>query len=311
MRTPVRATHLLFAGLALVASAAAVLAAQPGTATLLISAQQLAREIKDPSLVVLHVGPKDDYDAGHVPGARLVLPQDLAATPTPGAPTLELPDAADLRARLEKLGVGDRSTIIVVAGADWASPSTRVVWTLQAAGLGARTRWLDGGNEGWKRAGLAVSKDVPTAPAPGTLTLPEDRSVVVDHAWVQSRLGTPGFRLLDARVPAFYEGAGMTDSRGVKHAAGHIPGARNVPFNTLFNDSLQLRPRDVLQRIFTDAGVQQGDTVVAYCHIGQQATVVLFAARLLGHPVKLYDGSFTDWDARKLPIENPTAPREP
>ena len=50
----------------------------------------------------------------------------------------------------------------------------------------------------------------------------------------------------------------------------------------------------------TDPGLwrlcsKQGETVVAYCHIGQQATAVIFGARLLGHLVLLYDGSFQDW----------------
>jgi thiosulfate/3-mercaptopyruvate sulfurtransferase len=44
--------------------------------------------------------------------------------------------------------------------------------------------------------------------------------------------------------------------------------------------------------------------VIAYCHIGQQATVVYFAARLLGREARLYDGSWDDWSRRlELPIE--------
>jgi thiosulfate/3-mercaptopyruvate sulfurtransferase len=31
----------------------------------------------------------------------------------------------------------------------------------------------------------------------------------------------------------------------------------------------------------------------------------LFAARSLGHPVLLYDGSYQDWARRGLPIDNP------
>ncbi len=307
MKHFVRAIALLAAAL-LPTSA---ISAQAQGDMLVVSPQQLLKELGQPNLVLLHVGPKDDYDAGHVPGARYVTVQQVAAAPVPGAPALELPDEADLRARLEQLGIGNDSRIVVIPGADWGSPSTRMVWTLQAAGLGARTRLLQGGNEAWKRAGLAVTTDAPAAPLAGKLTLAANRSIVADHAWVQSRLGTPGFHLLDARLPVFYEGAGMTDSRGVKRTAGHIPGARNVPFNSLMNDSLQFLPRETLRRIFADAGVQQGDTVVAYCHIGQQATVVLFAARLLGNPVKLYDGSFAEWESLKLPVQNPTAPREP
>lgn len=282
-----------------------------GGSSLLVSARQLSRELANPALVLIYVGPKEDYDAGHVPGARFVEMQDLAAAPAPDRPKLELPAETDLRERLEKLGISDKSNIVVIPGADWGSPATRVVYTLQAAGLGSRTRLLEGGSGGWKRAGLATSTVVPAAAAPGKLTLKADRSIVVTHDWVQARLGTPGFHLIDARAPMFFEGPGMTDPRGMQHAAGHIPGAHNIPFNTLFNDSLEFLPRAELQRHFADAGVQPGDTVVAYCHIGQQATVVLFAARLTGHPIKLYDGSFTEWDSLKLPIENPTAPKQP
>ena len=45
--------------------------------------------------------------------------------------------------------------------------------------------------------------------------------------------------------------------------------------------------------------------------VGQQATMVLFGARLLGHPIRLYDGSMNDWETRKLPLENATAPKPP
>ena len=48
--------------------------------------------------------------------------------------------------------------------------------------------------------------------------------------------------------------------------------------------------------------------MIGYCHIGQQATAMLFAARTLGYRVVLYDGSFEDWSRRGLPIDNPAAP---
>lgn len=287
---------------ALAAAATAALITLQGAQApqLLVTPQQLARELSDPSLVLLQVGPPDDYDAGHIAGARLIQMQDLAAPRDESKPSLELPDEAELRSRLEKLGIGDDSKVVVIPGADWGSPATRIVWTLQTAGLGQSTRLLDGGSTAWKRAGLPLTNAKPAAARPGRLTRAADRSVVVDHEWMQAHLGKPGVRIIDGRAPMFYSGPGMRD-----HAAGHLPGARNIPFNTLMDDSLKVLPRAELQRIFAEAGVQHGDTVAAYCHIGQQATVVILAARILGHPVRLYDGSYTDWEKRKLPVENP------
>jgi thiosulfate/3-mercaptopyruvate sulfurtransferase len=50
--------------------------------------------------------------------------------------------------------------------------------------------------------------------------------------------------------------------------------------------------------------VKKGDRVVSYCHIGQQATVVYFAARYLGYDARMYDGSFEEWSRNtELPVE--------
>jgi thiosulfate/3-mercaptopyruvate sulfurtransferase len=277
---------------------------------LLLTPAQLNRELRDPRLVLLYAGPREDYDAGHIPGARFVELRDMAAPPAAGALALELPDEAELRQRLEKLGLSDNSRIVVTFGADWVSPSTRVVLTLQAAGLGANTRFLDGGTRAWKRAGLPLTTTEPVAATPGKITVAGDRSMIVDYRWIQAREKSPRVQLIDARTPVFYEGPGM-EAQGRRHEAGHIAGAKNLPFNTLNDDSLQFLPLAELRKKFADAGVQPGDTVAAYCHIGQQATVVILGARLLGHPVRLYDGSMNDWEARKLPLVNPTAPKPP
>lgn len=283
--------------------------AQSGPA-LLVTPAQLNAEMRDPRIVLLYVGPREDYNAGHIAGARFIGMEEVAADSRPGGLSLELPDEADLRQRLEKFGISDNSKIVVTFGADWMSPSTRIVWTLQTAGLGAQTRYLDGGTRGWKRAGFPLTTAEPAAATPGHITVAADRSVLVDYRWVQAREKAPRVRLIDGRTPVFYEGPGL-DNRGRHFDAGHIPGAKNIPFNSLADDSLQFLPVEELRKRFAAVGVQPGDTVAAYCHVGQQATVVLFSARLLGHPIRLYDGSMNDWEARKLPQENATGPKPP
>jgi thiosulfate/3-mercaptopyruvate sulfurtransferase len=270
----------------------------------LIDAKGLQRLLRDPSLVLLHVGPKPDYDAGHIEGARFLSMREFSVDDTANHLGLELPAEADLRARLERLGIGDNSRIVVTFGEDWGSPSTRLLFTLQAAGLGNNTRYLDGGTRAWKSAGLPLVTAVPATPTPGKITATSNRALVVDHAWMQSHAAAPKTRIVDGRAPVFFDGPGMKHEGRPDMKAGHLPGAVNIPFNTLVNDSVRVLSVDSLRSIFRVAGVQPGDTVAAYCHIGQQGTTVLLAARILGHPIRLYDGSMDDWEHRKLPLVN-------
>jgi thiosulfate/3-mercaptopyruvate sulfurtransferase len=291
-----------------VVAAASAPAQRSDNPSLLISTEELSKQLRDPSLVLLYVGPKEDYDAGHIPGARFVSLRDVVVDDTATHHVYDLPDEADLRGRLERLGIGDKSKVVVVPGQDWTSPPTRLVWTLQAAGLGARTRLLNGGTVSWRRAGLPLTKELPPAAVSGKLTLPPDRSIVVDYAWVRAHAHAPGIRLVDARDAVFYEGPGMPEHNA---KAGHIAGAISLPFSTMSDDSARFYPLDDLRQKFAAVGIQPADTVVAYCHVGQQATAVLFSARLLGHPIKLYDGSMADWNQRSLPLENGKAPKSP
>jgi thiosulfate/3-mercaptopyruvate sulfurtransferase len=270
-------------------------AADPAAVPMLVTPAWLAGHANDPKLVLLHVGDEAGYSAKHIAGARRVELSDIAVgTDHPSMPHLELPAPDDLRGRLEKLGISNDSRIVVYFGEDWVSPATRVVLTLDAAGLGAHTGLLDGGMPAWQRAGHAVTAAVPSART-GKLTPLVMRPIIVDATTVLSSLGKPGFAVVDARDKEFYDGTKTGGMPGHQHRAGHIAGAHSVPFDSVFDDHNALRAPDDLKARFARAGVKPGDTVIGYCHIGQQATAMLFAARRLGHPVLLYDGSFEDW----------------
>ena len=271
----------------------------PWPASLVVSAEWVASHRTDPGVVLLHVGERAGYEREHIPGARYISFEDVARRgEAVGGNTLEMLPPEELRANLERFGVSDDSRIVVYYADEWVSPATRVIFTLDWFGLGDRTTLLDGGIDAWKRRGLPLTSDVQAVPN-GKLSSRTPRSIIVDAAWVRANAPGKGIALVDARAPVYYDGP-----KHGEHRPGHIPGAVNIPFTVLADDSLRLTSLAALRERFRAAGVKDGDTVVAYCHIGQQATAVLFAARALGHEVKLYDGSFDDWSRRtELPVE--------
>ena len=294
--------------IAAVVSAVAVSAQTPvspatARAALLVSTTWVSQHLADPDLVLLHVGDKAEYDARHLPGARFVEFAQVAVTDRSGSGlSLEMLAPEVLRTRLSALGIGDRSRVVVYYGRGRLSQATRVLLTLDHAGLGPRTSLMDGGLEAWVSDGRETTTAVVT-PAPGTLAPLTTRPNVVDAEYVKARLKTAGVAVVDARLPAFYSGAQTGGSPATPHKTGHIAGALNVPFSEITDAEGRVRSADELSALFAKAGVKPGDTVITYCHIGQQATAVAFAARTLGFNVVMYDGSFEDWSRRDLPVE--------
>jgi thiosulfate/3-mercaptopyruvate sulfurtransferase len=289
----------MYRTLAVVVCSLAFAAPSAAAESLLLSTEQLAGRLNDPKLILLHVGERAGYDKMHIPGARFA---DVRAElhGRDGDLSLQMLPPALLRERLAALGISNDSRIVVYQADGWFSPATRLMLTLQHAGL-ADVAFLDGGLAAWVRENRPVTAD-PPAPGTGTLAPLTLKPVVADAAFVQAHLGKPGFVVVDARTAAFYDGTQTGGNAANPHKTGHIAGAVGLPFTTLTTEDGLLKPAADLRSLFDAAGVKPGDTVIAYCHIGQQATAVLFAARLLGHPVVLYDGSFEDWSRRNLPV---------
>lgn len=302
----IRLPLLIAAGLVVAPGAGllsgAALAAQEARDRLLTPVSWLFAHLADPDLVVLQVGSRDEYPAGHIKGARPVSLAAITAPRADGELSVEFPADAVLETQLEALGVGDRSRVVVVAGKDYGPSALRVLSTLYYAGLGDRATLLDGGLPAWKEAGHPLVTDAaPTTR--GQLTLRPVQDFRVDADFVGQHAGKPGFVVVDARGQAFFDGVQRsTFAQGDTGRAGHVPGARSLAMTDMWDDQGRIRPTAELRRLFAEAGVKPGDTVVAYCHIGIYANSVLTAARILGHPVRLYDGSFQDWAGRGLPL---------
>lgn len=269
--------------------------------TMLATTEWLAGHLNDPDLSVIGVGQKSEFEQGHIPGSVFLDYNTVVLRIAPGQPnSLEVPPMVDLAATFGSLGVSNNSRIVLYMTKDSLSPTTRVYLTLDAMGLGARTSLLDGGFPQWQKEGRPVSTETRT-PKAAKLEPCAQSDVIAGIEFVKSSLRKPGIGIVDARTPNFY--SGETPGRNMR--PGHIPGALSVPYLTLVDEATgKFKPLDALQKQFQEAGVKKGDRVVSYCHIGQQATVVYFAARYLGYDARMYDGSFEEWSKHEeLPVE--------
>jgi len=291
--------------------------ADPAADDILVSTTWLAGHLNDPDLVILEVGPREAYDAGHIPGAEFA---DLMSLSAPHKMmtreehehmtreqreqdttlALELPTARQLDSLLSGFGISNNSRVVVYFNDEWLTPAARVFLTLDYAGLRGRIFYLDGGTTAWKAENRPLSKDVPT-PRHGSFHTAARNDVVVTSSFVKDHLRDPAIRVLDARDPEFYND---TQDNGMKRG-GHIAGAGSIPFGTLVDTlSMRFKSKAELTSMFAAQGVRPGATIVSYCHIGQQGSLLYFAARYLGYEARLYDGSFQDWSRHaELPVE--------
>lgn len=282
--------------------------ADDARAQLVVDVEWLESRLDDPDVVILHVG--RGYAEGHIPGsARLDLGAITYSSGEPGAADhvmLDLPpDLATVREAFEGAGVSDGSTVVVAFEGRGMANATRVLWTLEVMGLGGAGRLLDGGLGAWTGAGRSLSTEA-VAPTRGRITVPPRMDRLVEKAFVRAEGESPGIALVDARRTPHFRG----EQEETEGRAGHIPGAGSLFFGDLFDDDALLKPADELRDLFRQAGLVEGDQVVAYCHIGLWGSGVVFAARTLGLDAVLYDGSMREWAwDRSLPLEVSTGGR--
>lgn len=271
----------------------------------LISVEALADLIGRPDVAVLDASwhmpasgrnPAAEFAADHIPGA-LFFDIDAIADPSSGLPHM-LPDAATFSAALGALGVADTDTIVVYDTVGLFS-AARGWWMLTV--FGARdVRVLDGGLPAWTAAGKPLEKGPVTRPAK-TFHAKNPGARVADIPRVLAALADGSPQVVDARAAERFQGLIAEPRPGLR--AGHMPGAKNVPFGTLLEEE-RLKEPEALAAVFAAAGVDTNKPIITSCGTGVTAAVVTLALASLGvEGGALYDGSWTEWGGKpELPL---------
>ncbi len=270
----------------------------------LVSTQWLAEHLGEPNLAIVDASwhmpatgrnGSDEYLGAHIPGARFLDIEELSDRSDP-APHM-LPDAEGFAQAMEAIGVGSGDRVVVY---DNSPLRTAARGWFMLRHFGAReVAVLDGGFQKWTAEGRPTEsgEPEPQRAAFGAATRPDE---VVTKQQILGGLELP---IVDARGKPRFEGSEADPRPGV--AAGHIPGARNLPFAALYDEDGTFKSREELERLFDEAGVDPRNPFVASCGSGVTANSLLFAAHLLGNDsTRLYDGSWSEWGA------DPATPKE-
>ena len=262
----------------------------------LVSTDWLAQHFEDPHLVIVdsswhmpasgHSG-HDEFLQSHIPGARF-LDIDELSDRSHLAPHM-LPAAADFGAAMERLGI-DRDDRIVVYDNSPIRTAARGWFMLRHFGA-EHVAILDGGFQRWVSEGRPIEDGEAPARRARFNAVPRDEVVTK-----QQLLAGTGLPWVDARGRPRFEGTEADPRPGV--AAGHAPGARNLPFGSLYREDGRFKSTGEIEQLFDDAAIDPLEPFVASCGSGVTANSLIFAAHLLGNEqAKLYDGSWSEWGA--------------
>jgi len=271
----------------------------------LVSTQWVADHLKDPKVRVVEVSVDSAvYEKGHVQGAVGLKWHSELCDPV----RRDILSGEQFEKLCSRSGISNYSTVVLYGDnsnwfAAWAA------WTFHVYGH-TNVKLMDGGRAKWEAEKRPWDTTVP-APAAASYHAPSTaaslRARLSDVLAVVE--GEKSAVLVDVRSPDEFSGKVIAPP-GIQELAlraGHIPGAKNVPWKSALKDDGTFKDVAELKQLYAAAGVDGSKPVITYCRIGERSSHSWFVLKcLLGYEVRNYDGSWTEYgNAVGVPIENP------
>lgn len=226
---------------------------------------------------------------GFIPGA-IEFDIDTIKDPDADLPHM-LPSPVDFAAAVESLGISNRHELIVYDRMGLFS-AARVWWMFRVMGH-ERVRVLDGGLPAWINHG-GPTDDYPGRPREPGLFIPDFKpELIANFEAVLEASQSGSATILDARSPARFAGTAKEPRPGMR--AGHMPGARNLPYAKLLEDSGAFKDTTGLAKAFK---LDDTTPVITTCGSGVTACILALALYREGVDAAVYDGSWSEWGSR-------------
>ena len=265
------------------------------TYTTLISVDDLNSITGETNLVILDCSytlsdsgkGRRDYMQEHIPGAFFMdMEHELSSPVIKGVTGRHpLPHPEVLAFALSAAGVNPESQVIVYDQSNGMA-AARGWWLLNWLGH-AHVAVLDGGFNAWKSSGLPVDNQWP-APKHGEFRFQLRPELTASMKQVASGEDT----MIDSRDYKRFTG----ETEPIDPVAGHIPGARCIPFMDNTDENGLWKSKEYLQNKFSTLETANHQPPVFYCGSGVSACHNLLAYKLAtGHDARLYPGSWSEW----------------
>lgn len=266
----------------------------------LVSTEWLAAHLQAPDVRVVDASwfmpsagrnAREEYEAEHIPGAVFFDVEEISDTANPLPHMLPAPEK--FASRVRRLGLGNGHKVVIYDSNGFTTAAARVWWMFRVFGH-RDVAVLDGGLPKWRQEQRPV-EDLPPMPRDRHFLPHVNAMLVRNFDQVKANLASGREQIVDARAAARFDGT-APEPWPVKHL-GHMPGARNVPFLDLIDETTRtMRPAAELKARFDAAGVDMTKPVIASCGSGITACTIALALHLLGHKdVAVYDGSWAEW----------------
>jgi thiosulfate/3-mercaptopyruvate sulfurtransferase len=288
------------------ASAGVTTLAAGGTNFQVLSPEQAAAAASSGRWKVLDVRPVPplSYIGGHVPGA-VHLSEQAFRGPNGRLP-FQIWSSDKLASLLSQAGISNRDSVLVYSDGNDVLGTALVSYILEKSGV-RQVAIVDGGLSGFKAAGQSTTKAFPTFQA-GSFRPTTVKGLAITLNELQPLIGRSKVVIIDPRPKAQFEGTDQTFIRN-----GHIPGAKNIPWQAFTEannadeakkNAHKLKSLDEIRALLVSRGITPDKEVIVSCSTGREASLQFLTLKhLLKYPkVRIYEGSWTEYSASKLPI---------